>query len=457
MMKDQGTLFKAGSYIYIEGDEDVENVYIVGKGLVEFKSSTKRVRSHGDTAEAGDVFGAVSSLSRRPRMETAFAKINTSVFIFSREKFLSVLQKNSDIAIKLLNTFADELRLYDTMIFPLGTSHQVLLAEDVQMFNLGKFYYEMKGFSTAGYILNRYVDLYPQGQHMQEARSMVEDVQAKGARWASQPAPEGIYKRYGDRQVIFCEHEPGDEIFVIKKGKIKIVKHQDGSEMILSILGEGDIFGELAIISDKPRNATAISFGSTVLLPIDKAALLKLIQKSSDILKRIFTAISQRVWFTFIRMESKFYEKPITRIYVFLENKLIEDNISLKSGDPHTFHFGIDELLRMTNTPERLTASIMEELTRDQNLEFTLGRTMIDSPGTVSSKARYYRTRDRLYEGVDRDKGNSLRERFQPSAPNHDNPGMGSGVRKSTTAFKNKTEDADSTCEEPENEPEQNG
>ena len=55
--------------------------------------------------------------------------------------------------------------------------------------------------------------------------------------------------------------------------------------------------------------------------------MLKLIKKSSDLLKRIFTAISQRVWFTFIRMESKFYEKPITRVYVFLENKLIEDNV----------------------------------------------------------------------------------------------------------------------------------
>jgi len=457
-MKDQSrTLYRAGSYIYIEGDEDVENVYIVEKGLVEFKSSTKRVRSHGDTAEAGDVFGAVSSLSRRPRMETAFAKINTLVFILTREKFLSVLQKNSDIAIKLLNTFADELRLYDTMIFPLAASHKVFLTEDVQMFNLGRFYYQENGFETAGYILRRYMNLYPQGAHIQEARAIIENIQKKGVRWASEPVPEGIYKRYADRQIIFCEHEPGDELFIIKKGKIKIVKHQDGSEMILSILSEGDIFGELAIISDKPRNATAVSFGSTVLLPINKGAMLKLIQKSSDILKRIFTAISQRVWFTFIRMESKFYEKPITRIYVFLENKLIEDNISTKSRDSHTFQFGIDELIRMTNTPEHLIASVTDELTRDQNLEFNLGRTTIENPGMVSSKARYYRARDRLYEGIDKEEGDLHHEHFQPSAPNHDKPGMGNGIKKTTTAFKDKTSETGSIYEELENEIERNG
>ena len=431
-MKEQSrTVYKAGSYIYIEGDEDVDNVYIVEKGLVEFKSSTKRVRSHGSTAEAGDVFGAVSSLSRRPRMETAFAKINTSIIIFTRKKFLSVLQKNSDIAIKLLNTFADELRLYDTMIFPLGAADTVFLPEDIQLFNLGKYYYEENGLATACYILKRYCGLYPGGANMKEARMMLDNLEKKGLRRAGEPVLDGIYQRYADKQIIFCEHEPGGELFIIKKGKVKIVKHHDRSEMILSVLSEGDIFGELAIVSDKPRNATAISYGGTILLPIDKDSLTRLIQKSSDILKRIFTAISQRVWFTFIRMESKFYEKPITRIYVFLENKLIEDNISLKSRDPHTFHFGIDELIRMTNTPADKIVAIMDELTLDRNLEFNLGQTGIENPGLISSKARYYRSRDRLYEGTEKQEAPD-EERHEPSVPEPVQLKETSGIKKIT-------------------------
>jgi CRP-like cAMP-binding protein len=398
-MKEQNkTLFKAGSYIYIEGDEDIDEVYIVETGLIEFKSTNERVRTHGSNAGPGDVFGFISSLSRRPRMETAFAKVNTSVIAFTRERFLSLLQKNSEIAIKLLNSFADELRLYDTMIFPLDGGRDSFMSEDVQLYDLGRYYYKMNMHANAYYVLTRYKQMYPDGSDLKEALALLGEIEKTGVKRIPEPVPEGIYRRYADRQIIFCEHEPGNELFIIKKGKVKIVKFRRDSEIILSVLKEGEIFGELSIVSDKPRNATAVSFGATVVLPIDKDSMMKLIKKSSDLLRRIFTAISQRVWFTFIRTESKFYQKPITRIYVFLENKLIEDNVSLKSKEPHAFNFGIDELLKMTNIPLARVAAVMKELSRDQNLAFNLGLTVIDNPSLVSSKARYHRSRDHLYE-----------------------------------------------------------
>ncbi len=174
------------------------------------------------------------------------------------------------------------------------------------------------------------------------------------------------------------------------------------------MLKEGEIFGELAIVSDKPRNATAVSFGTTVLLPIDKDSLLKLVQKSSDLLKRIFTAISQRVWFTFIRTESKFYQKPITRVYAFLENKLIEDNVSLKTREPHIFNFGIDELLKMNSIPADQVAATMAELSQDHNLNFYIRQTVI------ASRARYHRSRDHLYEANEEGAATQPRKDVQP-------------------------------------------
>jgi CRP-like cAMP-binding protein len=362
-MKEQSrTVFKAGTYVYIEGDEDVDEVYIVEKGLVEFKSTNERISTHGNTASPGDVFGFISSLSRRPRMETAFAKVPSTVLTFSRDRFLILLQKNSDIAIKLLNAYADELRVYDTMIFQMGGQRDVFLPDEEQMFNLGAYYHRNGLKGNAFYVMTRYGQIYPTGQYGKEAKAILADLAKGGTTRMAEPVPDGIYRRFADKQIIFCEHEPGDELYIIKKGKVKIVKYHSNSEIILSVLKEGEIFGELAIVSDKPRNATAISFGSTVVLPINKDSMMKLIRKSSDLLKRIFTAISQRVWFTFIRMESKFYEKPITRVYVFLENKLIEDNISLKNREPHLFSFGIDELLKMSYIPPDKVAAVTDEL-----------------------------------------------------------------------------------------------
>lgn len=401
-MKEQSrNAFKAGAYIYIEGDEDVDAVYIVEKGLVEFKSTNERVSTHGNTAAPGDVFGFISSLSRRPRMETAFAKVHSSVLMFTRERFLALLQKNSNIAIKLLNSYADELRMFDTLIVQMGAQKDLFLSEEEQLYNLGSYYHRSGNNAAAFYILTRYIEMFASGTRAGEVRELLAVIQKTGITRIAEPVPEGIYKRYADKQIVFCEHEPGDELYIIKKGKVKIVKYHNNSEIILSVLKEGEIFGELAIVSDKPRNATAISFGTTIVLPINKDSMIKLIRKSSDLLKRIFTAISQRVWFTFIRMESKFYEKPITRVYVFLENKLIEDNVSLKNREPHLFSFGIDELLKMASIPPDKIATVTDELTRDHNLAFNLGRTVIDNPSLVASRARYHRSRDHLYDGED--------------------------------------------------------
>ena len=87
---------------------------------------------------------------------------------------------------------------------------------------------------------------------------------------------------------------------------------------------------------------------TTTLIAIEKDTLFSLLEKTPSIINKIFMAISQRIWFTYIRLESRVYTRPITRIYAFLENKLLEDRISLKSTNPVTLNFGIDELIRMT-------------------------------------------------------------------------------------------------------------
>lgn len=426
------TTYRPGAYVYIEGDEDIDEVYIVEKGLVEFTSSTDRVRPRGTRAGPGDVFGFISSLSKRPRMESAVVKAPTTLLVLSRDHFLSLLQKRADIALKLLDSFAEELRVYDNMILPLHGPRDVFLPEDEQLFNLGAYYYRQKQYAAAFYVMNRYLSLAPSGTHEQEARSFTAELEKLGAARETQPIPEGIYRRYVDRQIIFCEHEPGDECFIITKGKVKIVKYDGRNEIILSVLKEGDIFGELALVSDKPRNATAFSFGGTVVLPVNKEALIKLINKSSDLLKRIFTSISQRVWFTYIRTEAKLYQKPITRVYALLENKLIEEGISLKSREPHTFNFGINELLKMTEIPASHVSEVTAELMNDRNLSFQESQILIDSPSMVSSRARYFRSRDHLYELTDEDQDRTERSARSIDTARNDTgikPQKGAAVR----------------------------
>ncbi|MFC1669634.1 cyclic nucleotide-binding domain-containing protein [Spirochaetota bacterium] len=387
--------FKKGSYVYIEGDEDVDEVYIVEEGLIELQRSTSNIESYRNIARAGDIIGFISSLGNHPRVESAYAKEDSSVLVLGRNDFLLLLQKNSEIAVKVINYFADELRVYDEIIcsnedcFPAGSPAGGL-------FNLGQYYFQENSYENAYYIFLKYLQLYPDDDDNGKAREIIRQVEGTGIRTISEPIKNGINLEYVDNQIIFCEGEQGEELYIIKEGRVKIVKNNNNTEMMLSVLNEGEIFGELAIVSEKPRNATAFSYGKTVLIPINKNSFLTLISRSPEILKRIFTAISQRVWFTTVRIESRLYQKPLTRIYALMEDMLLEQNISLRSRKSHTFNFGIDELLKMIDLSQNDIGDSMDDLLKDSNLSFNFGQITIEDSSKLSDQARFHRSRDVL-------------------------------------------------------------
>lgn len=396
-MKEKQSTFRKGSYIYIEGDEDADQVFIVIQGRIHFNNRNKNIKITHRDAGPGEIFGFISSLSSKPRMESAIAAEDTTVVALPSSSFLANLHGNPDLAFKVLNYFADFLRQYDDLIFA-DNGKEDLLPLETRLHKTGLYYYQESEYQISLYILNRLLQLFPSCQYVDSGRAMILEMENTGTRSILEPIHQGIYNVYADNQAIFCEDEPGEELFIIKEGKVKIVKYQQNTEIMLSVLKEGDIFGELAIVSSKPRNATAISFGKSVLLPINKDALAKLIQKSPPILKRIFTALSQRLWFTHIRLDSKVYRQAVTRFYAFLENKLIEENIPIQSEETYTFKFGIDELLKMNGASQARDGRAVEELLKDSNFKFNFGQIIITKPSILRQKAQYYRSRDGLYD-----------------------------------------------------------
>ena len=78
----------------------------------------------------------------------------------------------------------------------------------------------------------------------------------------------GVTKKKGE--IIFCEFEPGSTLFFIQGGHVRLSKIVSNKEKTLAIIGVGDIFGEMAILEQMPRSATAIAEDDVRMLEMDK-------------------------------------------------------------------------------------------------------------------------------------------------------------------------------------------
>ena len=385
--------YSKGALIYIESDEECDEVFVLETGEVELTGTTGIPRFRSLLGQ-GDIFGFISCLCRRPRMETAIARTECTCAVLERERFIESVQSNPEVAGRIISYFAQELRAIDELVA--SPSEEASVSDDeTRLYALAEYLQKKGKAAHAHHALAVYQRRFPGGSHSAEAASRMASLTSKGGPLPA-PVMRGLCRVFADGQIIFCEYEPGNELYIIKSGKVEILKINPPEEILLSILREGDIFGELSIVSSAPRSATAVSMGETVLLPVSRESLPSVFGKSPATVGRILAALSQRLWFTFIRLRAKVYENPLTRAYVLLENKLLEDRVSLTSTKPHMLPLGIGEILGMAGVPAEQLENVKGLLSDDRNLAFQFRQLTIENPSALQAKARYYRTRDHL-------------------------------------------------------------
>jgi len=94
---------------------------------------------------------------------------------------------------------------------------------------------------------------------------------------------------------IVREGDPGREMFVIEEGDVEILKGDPGSERRLGVLSQGDFFGEMSIIDDLPRAATARALTDCQLLAIDHSTFDLMLRQYPEVAIRMLRRMSARM------------------------------------------------------------------------------------------------------------------------------------------------------------------
>jgi len=93
---------------------------------------------------------------------------------------------------------------------------------------------------------------------------------------------------------LFKTGEPGESLYIVRDGEVELfIRDTAGQKILLAIAGNGEVFGELALLDRGPRTATAMALTDTELLELDREDLLLLFHKSPTAALRLLAAMSQ--------------------------------------------------------------------------------------------------------------------------------------------------------------------
>ncbi|HEV2063241.1 MAG TPA: cyclic nucleotide-binding domain-containing protein, partial [Thermoanaerobaculia bacterium] len=96
-------------------------------------------------------------------------------------------------------------------------------------------------------------------------------------------------------ELIISEGEPGKEMYIIEQGQVEIVKRVGSDQRRLGMLEAGDFFGEMAILDDQPRGASARAVKDTKLLRIDASTFDQMLRQYPEIAVRMLRKLSARL------------------------------------------------------------------------------------------------------------------------------------------------------------------
>ena len=95
---------------------------------------------------------------------------------------------------------------------------------------------------------------------------------------------------------VFAEGEPGDRLYIIVSGKVKIARRSpDGRENLLTILGPPDMFGELSVFDPGPRTSSVVTITAVRAVSMDRAVLRAWIAERPQIAEQLLRVLARRL------------------------------------------------------------------------------------------------------------------------------------------------------------------
>ena len=176
-----------------------------------------------------------------------------------------------------------------------------------------------------------------------------------------------VARSYDKEKMILIEESAGETFFLISKGTVKITRmSDDGREVILAILGEGDFFGEMALLDGEGRSANVIALEDAKVLTLQRSDFLDILERFPKIAIHLLKELTARIRHSDQQIESLSLSGAEQRIALVLI-RLAEEMGQIKEGTVTIEHIPYQQDIANMAGTSRETVSRVYKMLEDKN------------------------------------------------------------------------------------------
>jgi CRP-like cAMP-binding protein len=185
-------------------------------------------------------------------------------------------------------------------------------------------------------------------------------------------------KTFKKNVTVLIEEDTGSTMFIIKKGSAKITRiSEDGREVILSILSEGDFFGEMSIIDGAPRSANVVTLEDSQLMVIHRKDFFQMLQDYPQITINLLKEFAHRLRRGDSQIKSLSLQDAVSKVASTLI-RIADDSGSIYKGKVTISHLPPQQdLANMAGTSRETISRAIGSLTKLGYLKKEGSRLMI--------------------------------------------------------------------------------
>lgn len=388
--------FKKNAYIIIEGKPNADRFFIIREGKVKITRQLEAAAdSDANSLTTGDFFGVVSTMSGHSHIETAQAVTDVLLISLHREQYGQFVQKNPAIALKMIRYLSRRIRILDEALTRLVFKNIAETGPN-HLLKVGEYYHNLKQYDHAYYAFNRYLQCCPSGEHCAFVREQISKIAPFTQMVRQDYGPEEFERQFPKDSIIFAEGEPGEELYIIKSGSVKISKIVDNNEFLLAVLKAGDIFGEMALLESKSRAASAVAYEDCSLMVVNRRNFEQMVNTDPHLIPRLTSLFSDRTWFIYKQLANTLLKDPLGRMYDLLLIYLEKRKADLQGNQPHAFDFGPKELVNMAALSPKEGAPVLQNFLSNRKIQILHDKIFVTDISEIKRQAEYFRIKEKL-------------------------------------------------------------